>query len=189
MIGFTRISLSRVWKLQLKSKRFSHLVLLSRTLGPSNMFVLRRSVTHSCKHLFVCPCVGGSGVGGSGSGSGGGSGAGGSGSGSGGGAGNVTAAGVVAAPATAPQPGRQRQRRRQRRGSAAAHATATAGLSFPRFVQSLWRCTATSASTDSYLCSFSTTQPQKTIKNTQKNQIRPFCETLTRSLQSRPRKP
>ena len=57
MIGFTRGSPSRVWKLQLKSKRFSHLVLLSITLGPSNIFVLRRSVTHSCKHLFVCPCV------------------------------------------------------------------------------------------------------------------------------------
>ena len=55
MIGFTRSSLSRVWKLQLKSKKFSHLVLLSRTLGPSNIFVLRRSATHSCKHLFVCP--------------------------------------------------------------------------------------------------------------------------------------
>ena len=57
MIGFTRSSPSRVWKLQLKSKRFSHLVLLSRTLGPSNIFFLRLSVTHSCKHLFVCPCV------------------------------------------------------------------------------------------------------------------------------------
>ena len=42
---------------QFKSKRFSHVVLLSRTLGPSNIFVLRRSVTHSCKHLFVCPCA------------------------------------------------------------------------------------------------------------------------------------
>ena len=52
--------------------------------------------------------------------------------------------------------------------AAAAHATATAGLSFPRVVKSLWRSTATSASTDSYLCRFSTTQAQKTIKNTQK---------------------
>ena len=34
MLGFTRSSLTRVWKLQLKSKRFSRLVLLSRTLGP-----------------------------------------------------------------------------------------------------------------------------------------------------------
>ena len=57
VVGFTRSSPSRVWKLQLKSKRFSHLVLLSRTLGPSNIFFLRLSVTHSCKHLFVCPCV------------------------------------------------------------------------------------------------------------------------------------
>ena len=42
MIRFTRSSLSRVWKLQLKSKRFSHLVLLSRTLGPSNILIRRK---------------------------------------------------------------------------------------------------------------------------------------------------
>ena len=33
VVGFTRSSPSRVWKLQLKSKRFSHLVLLSRNIG------------------------------------------------------------------------------------------------------------------------------------------------------------
>ena len=63
--------------------------------------------------------------------------------------------------------------------AAAAHATATAGLSFPRFVQSLWRCTATSASTDSYLCRSSTTQAQKTTKHTQKKpKSGPFARLL-----------
>ena len=78
-----------------------------------------------------------------------------------GGAGNVTAA---AAPATARQRQRWRQRQRQRLQQ---HMQRQQQASPPRFVKSLWRCTATSASTDSYLCRFSTTQAQKTIKNTQ----------------------
>ena len=55
MIAFTRSSLSRVWNLQLKSKRYCHLdIWFSKTLGPKYIFVPEHSLTYSCKHLSVC---------------------------------------------------------------------------------------------------------------------------------------
>ena len=55
MIAFTRSSLSRVWNLQLKSKRYCHLdIWFSKTLGPKYLFVPEHSLTYSCKHLSVC---------------------------------------------------------------------------------------------------------------------------------------
>ena len=54
MIGFTS-SLSKLRRLQLKSKRYSHLdIWLSNTLGPKYIYIPEHSVTHSCKHVSVC---------------------------------------------------------------------------------------------------------------------------------------